>query len=159
MAKKDDKDLIGFDPLAWMEEGDETAVADTPVNEAVVMVVTEPMMNSEEAAPEMLAEATIGEEMDSKLVLDTILNIQNVSHLYEKLTAILDNHDKVEIDASVVETIDAANLQLLIMLKQTAIKLQKEVTLDFPSDRFVESAQLLGLSEMLGVEQTASGLF
>jgi hypothetical protein len=44
-------------------------------------------------------------------------------------------------------------------LKRTAINLQKEVSIDFPSDKFIEVANLLGLSEMLDVDQAASGFF
>jgi len=96
---------------------------------------------------------------DSSLTLDATHNIQNVSQLYERLLALLESQDSIEIDASEVVTIDTSTLQLLVVLKQEAIKLGKDMSIDFPSDRFIEAATLLGLAEMLNVDQVASGLF
>ena len=164
MAKNDEKELIGFDPLAWMNDDNET---DKIEEQTAVEQVAEPVIESSEpaAAAEMAAEPAI-ENMaepeqadDSKLTLDATLNIQNVTDLHERLLVLLERKDKIEIDASAVVSIDTATLQLLIVLKQTAIKLQKEVVFDFPSDKFVESAELLGLAEMLEVDQAAAGFF
>jgi anti-anti-sigma regulatory factor len=79
--------------------------------------------------------------------------------LHERLLKALDNNSKIFLDASAVSVADTASLQLLLILKRTAIKLQKEVVIDFPSDRFIEAADLLGISEMLEVDQAAAGLF
>jgi len=164
MAKKDEKELIGFDPLAWMNDDNET---DKTQEQATVEQVAEPDIESSKpvAAAEIAAEPIIEnvaepeQADDSKLALDVTLNIQNVTDLHERLLVLLEQKDKIEIDASAVVSIDTATLQLLIVLKQTAIKLQKEVVFDFPSDRFVESAELLGLAEMLEVDQAAAGFF
>ena len=164
MAKNDEKELIGFDPLAWMNDDNET---DKIEEQTAVEQVAEPVIESSEpvAAAEMAAEPAIEnmaepeQEDDSKLTLDATLNIQNVTDLHERLLVLLERKDKIEIDASAVVSIDTATLQLLIVLKQTAIKLQKEVVFDFPSDKFVESAELLGLAEMLEVDQAAAGFF
>ncbi len=145
MAEKDNKGLIGFDPLAWMEE--ETATEQDTTKE--------PVDEADESS-----EAVIENEMTSnKLTLDATLNIQNVTHLYEQLLALIAVQNKIEIDASAVMSIDTASLQLFIVLKQTSIKLGKEIIFDFPSDKFIESAELLGLAEMLEIDQAAAGLF
>jgi anti-anti-sigma regulatory factor len=96
---------------------------------------------------------------ESVIQLDSVLNIQNVAYLHERLLNALDNNSRVLLDASAVTVADTASLQLLLILKRTAIKLQKEVVIDFPSDRFIEAADLLGISEMLEVDQAAAGLF
>ena len=96
---------------------------------------------------------------DSVITLDATLNIQNVTDLYERLVKQLENKNQIEIDASAVVSIDTATLQLLTVLKQTAIKLHKEVIIDFPSDKFIEAAELLGLSEVLEVDHAAAGFF
>ena len=96
---------------------------------------------------------------DAKITLDATLNIQNVSKLYEQMRVQLEGKERIEIDASSVSSVDTATLQLLVVLKQTAIKLHKEVIIDFPSDNFIEAADLLGLSEMLEVDQAAAGFF
>ncbi len=96
---------------------------------------------------------------ESEIKLDSVLNIQNVANLHERLLKAMDNNSKILLDASAVSVADTASLQLLLILKRTAIKLQKEVVIDFPSDRFIEAADLLGISEMLEVDQAAAGLF
>jgi anti-anti-sigma regulatory factor len=164
MAKNDEKELIGFDPLAWMNDDNET---DKIEEQRAVEQIAEPVIESyEPMATEELAAEPIIENMaepeqadDFKLALDATLNIQNVTDLHEQLLVMLEQNDKIEIDASAVDSIDTATLQLLIVLKQTAIKLQKEIIFDFPSDRFVESAELLGLAEMLEIDRAAAGFF
>jgi len=143
MAEKNDKDLIGFDPLAWMNESEDEAK--TPSEEKSVAITSD---NENESLNE-----------EGKLILDATLNIQNVTHLYEQARVLLEGQDKIEIDASSVTTIDTATLQLLIVLKQSAVKLGKEIVFDFPSDKFIDSAELLGLAEMLEIDQAAAGFF
>jgi ABC-type transporter Mla MlaB component len=171
MAKKKEKGLIGFDPLAWMNdesvqvENSENRVDVVEMSEEVDVVIdkTENVTTETAEVNDKLIDTTVelsNDESDSsKTLLDATLNIQNVGVLYEKLFKQLEHQNKIEIDASAVASIDTATLQMLIVLKQTAIKGQKEVTIDFPSDRFIEAAQLLGLSEMLEVDQAAAGFF
>ncbi len=168
MAEKDDKGLIGFDPLAWMDgEGEETEIiqkqkaVDTPVIEAEK--VTDTVNDDNKASIEQLVEPIIENETslgeDNILILDGTLNIQNVNHLYEQLLLLLENHSKIELDASAVVSVDTASLQLLIVLKQTVIKQGKELIFDFPTDKFIEAAELLGIAEMLDIDQAAAGFF
>lgn len=165
MAEKDDKGLIGFDPLAWMDESDENEAKQQTEEQTEIdsSEHVEAVNNEMEVMAETSAEATIENtelpDNEGKLTLDGTLNIQNVSHLYEQLLALLENQTNIDIDASSVVSIDTSTLQLLIVFKQTAIKLGKEVVFDFPSDKFVESAELLGLAEMLEVDQSAAGFF
>ncbi len=175
MTAKQDEVAIGFDPLAWMDdETEENKVIElenstTPDKELI-----------EEGKPEQVEEVNIDDvndakvelptaepvvekitdaTEDAKITLDATLNIQNVSKLYEQIRVLLDGQERIEIDASSVSSVDTATLQLLVVLKQTAIKLHKEVIIDFPSDNFIEAADLLGLSEMLEVDQAAAGFF
>ena len=186
MAEKQDTGLIGFDPLAWMSDEDvdakkevETETMGENKKQPERVETSEELLGKEveaEAKKEVEIETktlvdpvdplvqgagaeTEKETDDLKITLDSTLNIQNVSELYEQLSKRLDHQDTIEIDASAVVSIDTATLQLLIVLKQEAVKLHKEVVIDFPSDKFIESAELLGLSEMLGVDQAASGFF
>ena len=133
-----------------------------------VSISCNPLAGEQEIADEVVEvvdTAPVGGNMTesnkdaSKLTLDVTLNIQNVTQLYDQLLKLLESQDKIEIDASAVASIDTATLQLLIVFKQTAINLQKDVVFDFPSDKFIESAQLLGLAEMLEVDQAAAGFF
>jgi len=139
MAKKEKENLIGHDPLSWMKE------------------------NSEEGEEDMSSDneqlTTIDREDNAPVVLQATVNIQNITDLYEKLKIVLNNNESVEIDASAVTSIDTSALQVFTLLKQTALQMNKQIHIEFPSDQFVNSAKLCGLAELLEVDQVASGLF
>ncbi len=223
MATTEENDLIGYDPLAWMEGGvvsEEPLLADDSDNESAdseqSQTKKQALMDDEISMindyPEDLIEDTeeddvlsdladvcpepsrtddpdvtdqdelimddIEDQSDSpdleeiadtfsdadtfvvddeeevaeaQIDLDATLTIQNVVKLYEKLKNSLAIHDQIEINASDVASIDTATLQLLVSLKKDADKLQKQVSIIYPSPRFVESAQLLGLLDVLDV--------
>lgn len=175
MAENDEESLIGYDPLAWLHESDQVN------NEGVSLSLQVPGEVMREHAQEAASETQSSElhvdeiyteacsEPDAGIVndalqtqqimLDSVQNIQNVAQLHERLQTALDNGNKIDIDASAITTIDTATLQLLLVLKQTAIKLHKDVSIDFPSERFIEAANLLGLAELLDVDQAAAGFF
>lgn len=170
MADKDDENLIGYDPLAWMSDQTE----DLPANPAAddnaddLMGAMADRLPTDAAANDWLAEddtnthsgqATPNDSGVTHLTLESTQGIQNVAELHEKLLRALDQGEKIEIDASAVQQIDTSSLQLLLVLKRSAISLSKEVSIDFPSERFIEAATLLGLAEMLEVDQAAAGFF
>ncbi|MFZ2406549.1 MAG: STAS domain-containing protein [Methylobacter sp.] len=206
MATSEDNDLIGYDPLAWMD-GDtdknedhlvtdeidsdttqEGAACDGEMSmsddysdglignteEDLVLDITEDELVINEieddndsalleaaaddgmaqlpiAAQEDVAEDAAEETGSTQFDLDATLSIQNVVKLHEKLKSFVAVHDQIEINASDVSSIDTATLQLLVSLKKDAAKLQKQVTIIYPSPRFVESAHLLGLLSVLDV--------
>lgn len=84
--------------------------------------------------------------------LDATLTIQNVATLHEKLKKSYAANNAIEINASLVSSIDTATLQLLVALKKDAAKRQKEVVFAMPSPRFIESAGLLGLLGILDID-------
>ncbi|MDP3589667.1 MAG: STAS domain-containing protein [Methylobacter sp.] len=211
MATSEENDLIGYDPLAWMEgnidknedtidsgssdndikleeqhlideeirmtgandhsddlianaeesavlsvlsnaEGnitkeDEIGIEEIPVE--IDIVVTEETVDMSDCA--IAGDLASDESAGSQIDLDATLTIQNVVKLHEKLKNSFAIHDQIEINASDVSSIDTATLQLLVSLKKEAVKLQKQVTIIYPSPRFVESAQLLGLVDVLDV--------
>ena len=159
MAKKEDKSLIAFDPLAWMNDEDEDSEKQAEGVDALEKTPNEEVEVEIKPSVEPIAQQTENETDDFKITLASTLNIQNVAELYEQFSKGLDSQDIIEIDASEVVSIDTATLQLLIVLKQEVVKLHKEVTIDFPSDKFIEAAELLGLERMLEVDQAAAGLF
>ncbi|WP_333878628.1 STAS domain-containing protein [Methylobacter sp.] len=183
MATSEENSLIGYDPLAWMdgdndknedhfitddliENADETSILDITEDELVIDKVEDESF-SDSALIEEIADASMDVrgivteeavaedlELESSLIdLDATLAIQNVVKLHEKLKNLLAIHDEIEINASDVSSIDTATLQLLVSLKKDAVKLQKKVTIIYPSPRFVESAQLLGLLDVLDVHE------
>lgn len=173
MAEKDENSLIGYDPLAWMlkasdqrsepkAESDGSEYRET--QEFVGLIDTLAIIPETETAdfqtPPQATDGALAEDGEKGvLVLDPVLNIQNVTVLHQQLMQMLDHHDAIDIDASAVTMIDTSSLQLLLVLKQAAVGLQKSIAIDFPSDRFIEAAELLGVAEMLEVDQAASGFF
>ena len=184
MATSEENNLIGYDPLAWMDadkdedhlvtdelivNADESAILDITKEDELVIDETgdesvsaliEKMADNyssdaiDRVTQETVAEDPVLEVTESSLIdLDATLTIQNVVKLYEKLKNSLAMHDEIEINASDVSSIDTATLQLLVSLKKDAVKLQKKVTIIYPSPRFVESAQLLGLLDVLDVHE------
>jgi Anti-anti-sigma regulatory factor (antagonist of anti-sigma factor) len=93
------------------------------------------------------------------ILLEAVLNIRNINTLHELLLKAFESRETIEIDASAVTSIDTATLQLLTVLKQEGVKSGKKVVFDFPSDKFIETARLLGLADLLEVEHPQSGLF
>jgi len=185
MTEKKKDSLIGFDPLAWIgDEGDAPAV--DKVSEAIPEqqvsqsddsenAVTAELESSEiedveepeneeilvtQSEAEQVDEVSNGAAIDgAKISLEPTINIRSVAGLHTKLVAAIQNYDTLEIDASEVKNIDTASLQLLVVLKQDAIRTSKDVVFDFPSDEFVDAAKMLGIDHMLGVDQSAAGFF
>lgn len=168
MAENGENSLIGYDPLAWMRTldpaeqsaeavpeaetagGEETATSVTEVTDTIV---------SNTASADELSESVPQTSGKGSLALEPLSNIQGVADLHQNLMQMLSRYDAIDIDASAVVGIDTSTLQLLVILKRTAAGLQKVVAIDFPSEKFVEAAELLGVSEMLEVDTAASGFF
>ncbi len=178
MTTDNNENLIGYDPLAWMNEDDDSEVEEKVETTEVASIVSDEEVATLEqevheetiAMPVIEAEAEITvvvapaiedepELTKPEISLDSTLNIQSVSVLYELLLKTLEDHSAIELDASGVKTVDTATLQLFVVLKQESIKLQKEVNFEFPSDNFIDSAKILGVYEMLGLDAAAAGFF
>ncbi|SHE23477.1 STAS domain-containing protein [methanotrophic endosymbiont of Bathymodiolus puteoserpentis (Logatchev)] len=161
MTTKNKDSLIGFDPLAWINDDDkppdqeetlveqavDNASVDKPENEVLIAEVSNQI-------------SEVSEFIDnSKILLENTLNISTVAELHSQLVQALQGNECLEIDAANVNSIDTASLQLFVVLKQEALKLNKDIIFDFPSDKFIEAAKLLGIDNMLGVDQAAAGFF
>jgi anti-anti-sigma factor len=111
-------------------------------------------MNTIADLPEdqILYEAAIEDVVEPIINLEATLTIQHVVKLHEKLKKSYSANHTIEINASQVSSIDTSTLQLLVALKKNAVKQQKEVVFTSPSRRFIESAGLLGLLEILDID-------
>ncbi|ORU93229.1 MAG: hypothetical protein A6F70_04960 [Cycloclasticus sp. symbiont of Bathymodiolus heckerae] len=87
--------------------------------------------------------------MDIKL--QNQLGIQVVSDLKAELESAVAAGDSVVLDASEVESVDTAGLQLLVAFVQHAALKKCEFEWRAPSDAFLEIAKLMGLSDALQV--------
>jgi ABC-type transporter Mla MlaB component len=132
---------------------------ETETVEVEAIVTADENTEIEVEEPVEVIEQNVEIESESKITLDATLNIQTVGILYDQFEKMLDTQKTIEIDASSVESIDTASLQLITVFKQAGVKLQKEISIDFPSDKFIEAAEILGLAELLEVDQAAAGFF
>lgn len=157
MADKREPSLIGYDPLAWLRESgaenlpDPSQALAIPLSSAPVLAEAEGE-NAAGTSPKTTAGV-------ARISLEAVQNIQNVCDLRERLITAMAEAGDIEVDASAVTLVDTATLQLLLVLKRAALDAGKRVSFDFPSDRFVEAAQLLGIAELLEVDQTYAGFF
>ena len=162
--------LIGYDPLGCMSADvvEESAITE-PVKKvtrakakvASVEIIEE--VNAVEAAEieiieEILEELSAdsedeGQNIEPLVDLGAHPSLKSLSTLYTTFKRVIDEHDVIEINASEIATIDTATLQLLVSLKKDASRLNKTITIIYPSERFIESAKLLDLLTILDVTE------
>ena len=85
------------------------------------------------------------------LVLDPVLVINNAKQLSQDFNQLLQHNDDITIDASEVEMIDTAILQLLLAVSNKAKASKQKVKWLKPSENFISNVTLLGLSKTLGL--------
>ena len=83
--------------------------------------------------------------------MPTHLTIAQARTLHAELVPLLAAGGDVTVDASVVERIDASCLQVLLSAAQTQAAQGLKLTVAQPSEFFKHAAQLLGLTEQLGL--------
>ncbi|MEI8237336.1 MAG: STAS domain-containing protein [Methylococcaceae bacterium] len=91
--------------------------------------------------------------IDPIVRLSSDATIKGIEELYQQFKRVLDFHDIIEVNAVEVTTIDTATLQLLVSLKKEENRLNKTIHILSPSSRFLESARLLGLSNVLELDE------
>ncbi|MBK7543592.1 MAG: STAS domain-containing protein [Candidatus Competibacteraceae bacterium] len=84
------------------------------------------------------------------------LDIATVGALHQQLLDALQTSEPLEIDGQAVQKIHAAALQLFLSLMSEAQSQGLSVNWRNPSPAVVEGARLLGLSDRLGLETTAT---
>lgn len=108
-------------------------------------------MGINEDLPDAQNNAETEDNPEQVINLESTLSIQNVLKLYDKLKRSYATYDAIEIDASHVTSVDTAALQLFVALKKDAMKQKKDVVFFQPSPRFIESARLLDLLDILEI--------
>jgi ABC-type transporter Mla MlaB component len=83
------------------------------------------------------------EAVGPSIDLESNLSIQNVAQLYGRLKKAYAAHDAIEIDASHVNSVDTASLQLFVALKKDAMKNNKQVDFFQPSARLLDWLDIL----------------
>lgn len=84
------------------------------------------------------------------------LDIATVGVLHQQLLSVLQKKEPLEIDGHAVQKIHSATLQLLLSFMSEARSHGLSVQWRNPSLALVEGARLLGLTDHLGLETTAT---
>jgi len=84
--------------------------------------------------------------------LQSELNIRQVAELKDQLSEALNADVDIVLDASDVETVDAAALQLLLAFVQQAVLKQRSVKWGELSEGFLSAVKLMGLSNGLNLQ-------
>lgn len=94
---------------------------------------------------------SMSEAVDKKLIIscDTHVDISNVADIYQNLKKAFHDGRHVEIDASIIERIDTAVLQLFCAFIKKAESADLSVTWTSVSDSLRTSAELIGLASEL----------
>ncbi|MDT8282404.1 MAG: STAS domain-containing protein [Gammaproteobacteria bacterium] len=85
------------------------------------------------------------------IVLSPVLIINNAKALSLDLSQLLQSSNDITIDASAVEMIDTAILQLLLAVTNKVKSAKHEVHWPNPSATFISTVNILGLSKPLGI--------
>ena len=155
MAKKS-KSMIGHDPLAWLKDDAEDA-------EIIEEVKEEPAKPKKKAAKKAAPKAEekaqpVEEQTDDAdghvFEIQSVQDISSVAGLHDELKSLF-KHEKVILDGSNVDRIDAASLQLLFAFIQEAKINEVDVAWRSPSEAMTRSVNLLGMEEALQLGNVA----
>ncbi|MFB9887571.1 STAS domain-containing protein [Balneatrix alpica] len=89
------------------------------------------------------------------LQLETVANIAQAEALHELLSSWLEAGVEVRVDASQVERVDTAILQLLLNCQRALNRQGGRILWSGCSEAFIASAMMLGLQQELGLAESA----
>ena len=137
MTAENNESLIGYDPLAWINNNDDDNEEETVKEQEIPtsflkedVDVVQPIIEKQviiKEDDELTSLEVNAIENDLGIILNSNLNIRDVAELHNQLLTAFQKNQVLDIDASEVEMIDTANLQLLVILKQEALKLDKNI--------------------------------
>lgn len=86
------------------------------------------------------------------------LGISGVGDLYAEILMEMSEGYEISFDVSKIERIDAAALQMLYAYSKEAAKNGHALEWQDPSEAFIRSAELLGLTELMNLSSSAEQL-
>lgn len=152
---------MGYDPLAWMQSEENPTEPLESVHALEKSDTLEPALavEAKQAAIET-TQADKSESDETQIVLQPKQTLQNISELRQKLLFVAEKTaGPIAIDAAAVTAIDTATLQLILAFKLELDQNERQLEFAFPSEKFLEAAALIGLTELLQLNHQAAGLF
>ena len=83
--------------------------------------------------------------------LGDVLEVSGVQDLYNELKQALDGDNSLNVDASGVNRVDTASLQMLVSLVEYAKRSNRDVSVKSASEAFAKTAMMLGVGAALGL--------
>ncbi|MDH3355369.1 MAG: STAS domain-containing protein [Chromatiales bacterium] len=158
-SKKDNVD-IGFDPLAWMNDGDSNDAAEAvakPSTQASAPEATAaevPPVEAVAAPAEDIVQTTASQQTtssggDYRIDLAGKIDIASATELKQELSEALNQSGAIIFDAADVSRADGAGLQLLTSFIRELDGINREVVWEKPSEQLLDAANIVGLTEVL----------
>ena len=156
MGKNNDKSkALGDDPLAWLNAGADVSKKTAKKKTASKKKKTskKPVAKTKPKSADKTAKPETDDagKSSNRIELESSLVINKASKIFESLKKLDASGKTIEIDASKVEIIDSAILQLLfafvLSLKEKNIKWSWYK----PTESLLNKASILGLTERLGL--------
>ncbi len=138
--------LIGIDPLAWIDNA-ETKIDDTLAESTQQDCVAEAEPTQQDSAEEQPAPPG----NITSLSFSPRFSIREVAARTRELQQLLEQDAQVELDFEDVDIVDTAAIQLLVAFTKEAHKRGVAISWQQPSAALLRSAELLGLSQELGL--------
>jgi anti-anti-sigma regulatory factor len=129
--------LIGVDPLAWLSEEEKESLQN---------------QNDENILAQKSSSSSKQEESPFLIELDSAITIRDVSELLEQLNNISPDKNELVFEASKVERVDTAAVQLLSGFYLFAIDAGKKVVWNRPSEALCKAVELLGLTKVINMQ-------
>ena len=96
------------------------------------------------------------EVIAGRLVLDGSVTIRTIDSIHERLSELLQTHERVEVDCSAVEDADLQLVQLLLSARKSAQAMRKTLALSAPVSDKLRSVLLR--SGVLAAGEAGSGV-
>ena len=144
---------MGDDPLLWIKEDtDEVSAAVSGMQQSQKaskhVEKGKPRSRQAKKAPDPESE----NNYDEQIVLDPVLAVDNAKKLYEQFNSVIQKNRSVIVNASAVEMIDTAMLQLLVAFVRKLQDQGIKISWAKPSDELMSRAELLDLKEHLNLD-------
>ena len=155
MAKRKTKSsALGDDPLAWIagaDEAKENAVKKTKSKKAKSKKAKSKKTKVKTNRKSKVREEKIKTDK-TRLILDSIITINDAQTMYTQLRSLLESKQDITIDASAVEMLDTAILQLLLAFVNKIKAQNRVVVWSKPSEEMINRATTLNLQAGLGLD-------
>jgi len=153
VKRKTKSSALGDDPLAWIasdDEAKENAVKKARNNKSKSKKTKKKKAKVKTNQKNKTQKRKVKADK-TNLVLDSIITINDAQTMYTQLNSLLELKQDITIDASAVEMLDTAILQLLLAFVNKIKAQNRQVVWTKPSEEMVNRATTLRLQAELGL--------